>query len=93
MNFILDEPKTTTFITTFSSSEDGIKSTSRKLTQSENVVVEEVLSEPEQEKEAIVSNVEIEEVDDDVEGKLFLLIGNIFIYTFNKYLLCRFIKQ
>lgn len=68
----LDEPKTTTFITTFESSADGIKSTSKKVTQSENVVVEEVLSEPEQEKEANTSNVEIEEVEDD-EGKFYTL--------------------
>lgn len=66
-----DEPKSTTFVTTFESSPGGIKSTSRRVTQSDNVVVEEVLSEPEQEKEAVVSNVLIEEVDDNTEGNCY----------------------
>lgn len=70
-----DEQKPT-FVTTFESGPDGIKSTSRKFTQSDNVVVEEVLSEPEQEKEAVVSNVEIEEVQDDIEGNHFNRLEN-----------------
>lgn len=70
MLLYLDEPRTS-FVTTFTSGADGIKSTSKKVTQSENVVVEEVLSEPEHEKEAVVSNVEIEEVEDDIEGKYY----------------------
>lgn len=65
----LDEPKSTAFVTTFESGPDGIKSTSRKVTQSENVIVEEVLSEPEQEKEAVSGNVVIEEIQDEEEGK------------------------
>lgn len=89
----LDEPKTTTFITTFSSSDDGIKSTSRKVTQSENVVVEEVLSEPEQEKEQIVSNVQIEEVTDDAEGNFSHFFNNISIFFLHNYVLCHFIEQ
>lgn len=56
------------FVTRFESSSDGIKSTTSKIADVEGVLIEEVLSEPEQEKESPQGDVTIEEVK-ETEGK------------------------
>lgn len=55
-------------MTRFESSDDGIKSTTSKIADVEGVLIEEVLSEPEREKEVPQSDVTIEEVR---EGEIF----------------------
>lgn len=65
------EQKSTVFVTRFESSADGIKSTTSKIADVEGVLIEEVLSEPEQEKETPQSDVVIEEVK-ETEGKIIL---------------------
>lgn len=57
-------------MTRFESSEDGIKSTTSKIADVEGVLIEEVLSEPEREKETPKGDVTIEEVRE--EGEIFL---------------------
>lgn len=59
------------FVTRFESSPDGIKSTTSKIADVEGVLIEEVLSEPEQEKETPQSDVVIEEIT-ETEGKTTL---------------------
>lgn len=56
-------------MTRFESSEDGIKSTTSKIDDIEGVLVEEVLSEPEREKEIPHGDVTIEEVPE--EGEIY----------------------
>lgn len=56
-------------MTRFESSEDGIKSTTSKIADVEGVLIEEVLSEPEQEKGIPHGDVTIEEVRE--EGEIF----------------------
>lgn len=63
------EQKSTVFVTRFASSEDGIKSTTSKIADVEGVLIEEVLSEPEQEKGLPQGDVTIEEFHD--EGEIF----------------------
>lgn len=61
-------------MTRFESSADGIKSTTSKIADVEGVLIEEVLSEPEQEKESPrIDDVTIEEVK-DTDGEIFLPI-------------------
>ncbi|XP_031619547.1 titin-like isoform X4 [Contarinia nasturtii] len=72
----IDEPETsdqksTVFVTRFESSADGIKSTTSKIADVEGVLIEEVLSEPEQEKVVQQGDVFIEEVrDTEVEEEI-----------------------
>lgn len=64
-----EDIKPTTFITTFATSADGnIKSKSTKITDNEGVLIEEVLSEPEESVVKGDADVLIEEVKEDVEG-------------------------
>lgn len=77
------EAKSTVFVTRFESSSDGIKSTTSKIADVEGVLIEEVLSEPEQEKEAPQFDVTIEEVKDIDDGEISLPI-TISIYLFNR---------
>lgn len=65
-----DEQKSTVFVTRFESSADGIKSTTSKIADVEGVLIEEVLSEPEQEQVSPQRDVIIEEVID--EGEQFV---------------------
>lgn len=60
-------------MTRFESSPDGIKSTTSKIADVEGVLIEEVLSEPEQEKELPQGDVIIEEVQ-ETEGKGYHLL-------------------
>lgn len=76
------EPKSTVFVTRFESSSDGIKSTTSKIADVEGVLIEEVLSEPEHEKETPQFDVTIEEVK-DIDGEISLPI-TISIYLFNR---------
>lgn len=55
-------------MTRFESSADGIKSTTSKIADVEGVLIEEVLSEPELEKESPQGDVTIEEIK-ETEGK------------------------
>lgn len=66
-NVETSEQKSTVFITRFESSDDGIKSTTSKIADVDGVLVEEVLSEPEQEREKPQGDVVIEEVRDEGE--------------------------
>lgn len=70
------------FVTRFETTADGIKSTNTKVSDVEGVLVEEVLSEPEQEKPATQTDVVIEEVL-ETEGKLML--ADILIFVPTKY--------
>lgn len=63
-----EEPKSSVFVTRFETTSDGIKTTNTKVSDIEGVLVEEVLSEPEQEKPNVHTDVVIEEVD-ELEGK------------------------
>lgn len=67
---IKEDTKPTTFVTTFGTSADGnITSKSTKITDNEGVLIEEVLSEPEEIAKKEDADVFIEEVEDDtVEG-------------------------
>lgn len=62
------EQKSPVFVTRFESSPDGIKSTTSKIADVEGVLIEEVLSETEQEKETPQGDVIIEEIK-ETEGK------------------------
>lgn len=62
------------FVTRFESSDDGIKSTTSKIADVDGVLVEEVLSEPEQEKEKPQGDVVIEEVREEGESNFSLVI-------------------
>lgn len=73
-------------MTRFESSEDGIKSTTSKIADIEGVLVEEVLSEPEQEKKTPQTDVVIEEVPED--GKIFF-----FSHIFSDQLQCEIISR
>ncbi|XP_031619550.1 titin-like isoform X6 [Contarinia nasturtii] len=65
------DQKSTVFVTRFESSADGIKSTTSKIADVEGVLIEEVLSEPEQEKVVQQGDVFIEEVrDTEVEEEI-----------------------
>lgn len=69
MTHTLEDTKPTTFVTTFETSSDGnIKSKSTKITDNEGVMIEEVLSEPEETVKKDDADVFIEEVKDEVEG-------------------------
>lgn len=72
-----EEQSSTVFVTRFEASPDGPKATSTKVTDVQGVLVEEVLSEPEQEESSVpdTSEVTIEEVI-DTEGKSYCTIGN-----------------
>lgn len=64
-----EDIKPSTFVTTFETSADGkIKSKSTKVTDNEGVLIEEVLSEPEETVNKGDADVFIEEVTDDIEG-------------------------
>lgn len=63
-NIETSEQKSPVFVTRFESSPDGIKSTTSKIADVEGVLIEEVLSEPEQEKERHHGEVVIEEVQE-----------------------------
>lgn len=78
------EQKSTVFVTRFESSEDGIKSTTSKIDDIEGVLVEEVLSEPEREKDKPHGDVTIEEIPEEGE-----ICSPNFVHTLTE-LLCRF---
>lgn len=67
-------------MTRFETTGDGIKSTSTKVSEVGGVLVEEVLSETEQEKPVTQTDVVIEEVLES-EGKLMLADIHIFDST------------
>lgn len=79
MNIETSEQKSTVFVTRFESSDDGIKSTTSKIADVDGVLIEEVLSEPEQEIEKPQGDVVIEEVHE--EGKSIISI--VFYMNFN----------
>lgn len=64
-------------MTRFESSDDGIKSTTSKIADIDGVLVEEVLSEPEQENVKLQGDVVIEEVREEGENKFFTYIFTI----------------
>lgn len=68
-------------MTRFESSEDGIKSTTSKIADVEGVLIEEVLSEPEQERGKPLGDVTIEEVREEGENFSSIII---FQYKFKK---------
>lgn len=84
MNTESSEQKSTVFVTRFESSEDGIKSTTSKIDDIEGVLVEEVLSEPEREKELPHGDVTIEEIPE--EGELYYSPNIVHILAY----LCHF---
>lgn len=63
-------------MTRFESSPDGIKSTTSKIADVEGVLIEEVLSEPEQEKKSTQQDVVIEEIQD---GEISI-VKNIMVF-------------
>lgn len=63
-NIETNDQKAPVFVTRFETSADGIKSTTSKIADVEGVLIEEVLSEPEQEKESRQGDVVIEEVQE-----------------------------
>lgn len=76
MNLIVNkietsEQKSSVFVTRFESSSDGIKSTTSKIADVGGVLIEEVLSEPEQEKDSPQGDVVIEEIT-EYEGKCLI---------------------
>lgn len=79
IQFIETSEKSPVFVTRFESSSDGIKSTTSKIADVEGVLIEEVLSEPEQEKESAPQDVTIEEV---FEGKKYRCNKNYIFFLF-----------
>lgn len=77
-NIETSEQKSTVFVTRFETSDDGIKSTTSKIADVDGVLIEEVLSEPEQEKEKPQGDVVIEEVQEEGENLIFHNILNQF---------------
>lgn len=71
----MEETKSTTFVTRFESSPDGIKTTNTKIVDLDGVLVEEVLSEPEQEKPIEQGDVLIEEVVEPIGKHNLIAFG------------------
>lgn len=71
-NIETSEQKSTVFVTRFESSDDGIKSTTSKIADVDGVLIEEVLSETEQEQVKLHGDVIIEEVREEGESQFSL---------------------
>lgn len=72
-------------MTRFETSPDGIKSTTSKIADVEGVLIEEVLSEPEQEAEIRKGDVVIEEVREDGEKYFSVILFNLNFFNARVY--------